>query len=284
MKSRGFFKVPRGLRDLFSDDSTPTSEYEAFLCLVEQARGITSNRLKPGQLEPSYTELEAAWRWERSRVRRYIEKLQELPSEDPRHLTVVSPGNTPRGKSTIYAITNFHLYNGKNAEKPIKPAFDTASGTGCDSASDTVKPAPAVSVSRGTTQGATQSTTHIKEENVSENGLESASSFSSSSDSQIVPHLETDDDDQKPAREKTRNQWALEIIAEYDVPAELAHAAADIAIARHFGVAKKGDPIRSVRFFAEIIEELRSQWPLPKYYPKYLQQKATDAIQTRRST
>ena len=284
--SRGFFKVPRGLHAQFPTETF--TEYEAWLYLVEHARGVPkpADSLDRGQFRFSHSYLARAWCWNEEHVRRFIRSRLTASPSDPTHLTLVRAG---AGRdSSIYEVTNFDLYNGKNTPR-LKPAPvvdrhprrhprrhpQTRASRGSDAIGDTL----------GDTLGDTNKRMYReREESVPpQSAASKIEAFLTSSSSFKKEPKSQKPDDVKQHTEKTSNQWALEVIAEYDVSPELAHAAADIGIARHYGVSQKRDPIRSVQFFAEIVEDLKSKGPLPRGYPEYLHRKAIEARELCRS-
>jgi len=169
--ARGFIRVARGLRDHFKP-SEQFSEYEAWLDLVETARGVPSAGLERGQLQGSYSEFAARWNWSRDRVRRFIEARQSVLPEDPTHLTVVIPADTKLRIPPVYEVTNFQQYNGT---KPPADGDCHRSNHSPRTAPRTAQPAPVVvstvAVAQPPPQSAPQAMPHIKEERtILENG------------------------------------------------------------------------------------------------------------------
>jgi hypothetical protein len=76
------------------------------------------------------------------------------------------------------------------------------------------------------------------------------------------------DDDEKRIRA---------ISHEFRIPREQAAAAFYVAIARHCSAGATPAPIRSVKFFADAVQEIQAKWPLPAGYADYLRQKSMEA-------
>ena len=63
-------------RDIFELAEKPYSRLEAWLWLIANARWRSNCEIKRGQLETHYRSLAATWGWHRSRVDRFLRRLQ----------------------------------------------------------------------------------------------------------------------------------------------------------------------------------------------------------------
>jgi len=80
----GFFLLPRGWREHIAFPDEPMSSREVWVWMIEQAQFSNAQfkfrkkviTLKRGQLAYSYEKLAEIWGWHRSRVQRYVNRLQ----------------------------------------------------------------------------------------------------------------------------------------------------------------------------------------------------------------
>jgi hypothetical protein len=99
----------------------PYTRAQAWIWLIEHAAFADNHRLKRGQLCHSYRHLSGVWRWDLSRVARYIKALRK------RYMIDTGVDTHTRTAGTLITICNYDTY-----QAPVTTP-DTPTDTGSDS-------------------------------------------------------------------------------------------------------------------------------------------------------
>ncbi len=102
----GYVKVTRGWRDKTPWNREPFSKNEAWLWLIEEANWKDGSRLKRGQLSHSIRHMAGVWKWDKSKVSRFIFVLKNQDMIE----TASETGQT------VITICNYDKYQSRDKE------------------------------------------------------------------------------------------------------------------------------------------------------------------------
>src|SRR5215831_10353982 len=117
----GYYRMHRGWMDHPVFRNEPYTRAQAWIWLIEHAAFADNRRLKRGQLFHSYRHLSSAWRWDLSRVARFIKARRK------RYMIDTGSDTHTRTAGTLITICNYDTY-----QAPVATP-DTPTDTGSDS-------------------------------------------------------------------------------------------------------------------------------------------------------